>query len=190
MKNLKYSVSGQMLLMAKTHLSTAFLFMVLFLITISMAGKVRDIIFGICGSLGYFSSIYSAADAAYFDDKKSISPLTPKPAKGFILPLILTGFSLIIVLLYHFAWSNGVTENGTLLPWAIPINILSLLWTVPYQPFLGMANGSIALHGYLIIFLTPFVASGLGYFAAFHGFDLNAKMHSLAYEKKKNKEEF
>ncbi len=190
MKKLKFSVPGQMLLMAKTHLTTAFLFLLLFLLTISMAGKARDIIFGICGLIGYFLSIYSAASTAYLDDKKTISPLTPKPAKGLILPLMLTVFSLICLLLYKFAWTHGITESGSLELWAIPLNVLALLWVAPYQPFLGMVQGSLSLCGYLIVFLTPFVASGLGYFAAFHDFDLNAKVHSLAYEKKKDKEEF
>ena len=190
MKKLKFSVPGQMLLMTKTHLTTAFLFILLFLFTISMQGKARDIIFGVCGTLGYFLSIYSTAGTAYLDDKKTVSPLTPQAAKGFILPLILTLFSILVVVLYKAAWTYGATETGFLETWALPFNILALLWTAPYQPFIGMANGSIALHGYLIIFLTPFIASGLGYYAAFRGFDLNAKIHGIAYEKKKDKKEF
>ena len=190
MKNLKFSVPGQMLLMAKAHLSTAFLFLVLFLLTMSMAGKIRDIIFGICGIIGYFLSIYSAAGTAHNDDKKTISPLTPKPAKGLILPLILTVFSVICILLYKLAWTHGITESGSLELWAVPLNVIALFWVAPYQPLLGMVQGSLSLCGYLIVFLTPIVASGLGYFASFHNFDLNAKIHSLAYEKKKDKEEF
>lgn len=190
MKNLKFSVPGQMLLMSKAHLSTAFLFLLFFLFTMSMAGTAKDIIFGVCGIVGYFLSIYSTAGSAYNDDKKTISPLTPKPAKGLVLPLILTIFSAICILLYKIAWTYGVAESGALELWAVPLNILALLWVAPYQPFLGMVKGSLSLCGYLIIFLTPFIASGLGYFAAFHNFDLNAKVHSLAYEKKKDKEEF
>lgn len=190
MKKLKFSVPGQMFLMAKTHLTTAFLFMLLFLFTMSMQGKAREIIFGICGLLGYFLSIYSSAGTAYLDDKKTVSPLTPKATKGFILPVMLTLFSILVVVLYKMAWTYGATEAGALETWALPFNIFALLWTAPYQPFIGMATGNIALHGYLIIFLTPFIASGLGYFAAFRGFDLSAKLHSFAYEKKKEKKEF
>ena len=189
MKNLKFSVPGQMLLMAKTHLTTSFLFMILFLLTLSMAGKTRDIVFGLFGTIGYFLSIYSAAGSAYLDDKKSISPLTPKATKGLVLPVILTVISLLLIIIYKFAWSYGA-NGGYLLPWAVPLNILFLLWVAPYQTFLGLANGSIALYGYLIIFLTPFIASFLGYLAAFCGFDLNAKVHGIAYEKKKDKNEF
>ena len=187
MKNLKFSVHGQMLLMVKAHFAIALLFLVLFLLTMSMTAGTKDIIFGICGMVGYFLSIYSFAETAYLDDKKTVSPLTPKQAKGLMLPLILTLFSLIIVLIYKFAWTYGITENGSLELWAVPLNILALLWVSPYQPLLGMVQGGLTTAGYLIIFLTPFVASGLGYFAAFNGFDLSAKIHSLVYEKKKDK---
>ena len=86
MKKLKYSVKGQMLLMAKAHLETAILFMILFLFTIRMRQGVGNVIFGIVGILGYFLAIYSAAGTAHTNDERSISPLSPKAAKGFILP--------------------------------------------------------------------------------------------------------
>ena len=71
MKNLKFSLWGQMLLMAKTHLTTGFLFMILFLFTMSMEGPAYNVIFGTCGLLGYFLTIYQNASSAYFDDKKT-----------------------------------------------------------------------------------------------------------------------
>lgn len=184
MKKLKFSLIGQMLLLAKSHLSTGLVFMILFLFTVSMYGPAYNVIFGTCGFLGYFLTIYQSANNAYLDDKKTISPLTPYAAKGFVLPLLLTAFSLVIVLLYKFAWAYGAVSEKAVEMWAVPLQILARLWTVPYHPFLGMDGGKLSLIGYIIIFLTPFIASGLGYFAAYKGFDLNEKIHGIAYEKK------
>lgn len=180
-----------MLLMVKTHFSTACLFMILFIITTSMRNDFGNIIFGICGTLGYFLSIYSAASTFLTDDKRTVSPLTPKALKGFFLPAFLIIANLIAILLYKLAWAYGSDGESMTQAWSLILNIISLLWVAPYQPFLGMAHGHIELHGYLIIFVLPIIASGLGYFAAFKGFDLSAKVHSIAYEKNNNdKEEF
>ena len=186
MNKLKYSLWGQMLLMVKTHLTTAILFMILFLATTSLRNDFGNIVFGVFGTLGYFLSIYSQAAASLTDDKRTISPLNPKPLKGFILPLILTAVSLVIVLMYHLAWAKGSGGQALTQVWSLILNIVSLLWVSPYQPFLGMNCGQIETYGYLIIFILPIIASGLGYFAAYKGFDLNAKIHGLAYEKKKD----
>lgn len=189
MKNLKYSMCGQMLLMVKTHFTTAVLFMILFLVTTSMRNDFGNAVFATCGTLGYFLSIYSAAANAYTDDKKTISSLTPKAAKGFILPTFLIITSAIILTLYKLAWTYGSNGQSVTEVWSLIFNIISLIWVAPYQPFLGMVTGHIEPYGYLIVFVLPIIASGLGYFASYKGFDLNAKVHSLAYEKKK-KDEF
>ena len=187
MHNLKYSISGQMLLMIKNHFSAAVVFMILFLMTTSMRGDLGDKIFGVCGFLGYFLTIYAYSGSAFQDDKRTISPLTPHPLKGLWLPALLTVANVIIILLYNLAWSQGSDGHSMTEIWSLILNIISLLWVAPYQPLLGMAYGHIELQGYLIIFITPFIASALGYFAAYKGFDLSAKVHSIAYEKKKDK---
>ena len=186
MKNLKYSVPGQMLLMIKEHATTSIVFMILFLMTASIRNEFGDLLYGIFGVLGYFLSIYSLASTTYKNDNTKISPLAPKPLKGFILPAFLLLFNLLIVIVYKIAWAYGSNGQSMTQIWSLILNIISLLWVAPYQPILDMAHGYISLKGYLIIFVTPILASGLGYFAAYKGFDLNEKMHSIAYEKKKN----
>lgn len=192
MKNLKYSVPGQMLLMIKSHFTVSVLFMVFFIMTVSMQSSFINTLFGILGLLGYFLSIYSYSGSAHRDDKRTISPLTPKPLKGLWLPAFLTIVNIIIILLYKLAWLAGSDGKSMTEIWSLILNIISLLWVAPYQPLLGMAYGHIELQGYLIIFITPFIASALGYLASYKGFDLSAKVHSFAYEKKKdnNKDEF
>ena len=118
----------------------------------------------------------------------TVSPLTPKPLKGLLLPAFLTIANVIVILLYKLAWIAGSDGKSTTEIWSLILNIISLLWVAPYQPLLGMAYGHIELQGYLIIFVTPFIASTLGYFAAYKGFDLSAKVHGFAYEKKKDKD--
>lgn len=191
MKNLRYSIMGQMLLMVKAHLEIALIFMIFFLFTIRMLEGIGNIIFGIVGTLGYFLAIYSAAGTAHTNDKRSISPLTPKPAKGFILPAFLTLLSIVLILLYKIAWTYGSNGTNVTEIWSLIFNIIFLFWVAPYQPFLGVAHGHIEPQGYLIILLLPIIASAFGYLASFKGFDLSEKVRSIAYEKKeKNKDEF
>lgn len=188
MKKLKYSIPGQMLLMVKSHFTTSVLFMILFLATSAMQKGFGNILFGVLGFLGYFLSIYSYSGSAFKDDKLSVSPLTPHPLKGLWLPVILTVTNIIVILLYKLAWAAGSNGESMTEIWSLILNIISLLWVSPYQPLLGMEYGHIELKGYLIIFITPFIASTLGYLAAYKGFDLSAKVHGIAYEKKKNKD--
>lgn len=188
MNKLKFSVPGQMLLMVRTHFTTAIVFMILFLMTTSMRGNIGNVVFGIFGFLGYFLAIYANASSAYLNDKMDASPLTPKPTKGFILPLFIIAINLLIVFLYKMAWTYGSDGESMTEIWSLILNIISLLWISPYQPLLGMAYGFIKPIGYIIIFLTPVIASALGYIAAYKGFDLNAKVHGLIYEKKKEED--
>lgn len=188
MNKLKFSVPGQMLLMLRTHFTTAIIFMVLFLMTTSMRGSFGNMVFGVIGLLGYFLSIYSSAASAFINDKMDASPLTPKPAKGFLIPIFVVIANILVVLLYNMAWAFGSDGESMTQIWSLIINIVSLLWVSPYQPLLGMAYGHIKPVGYIIIFIIPVIASALGYFAAYKGFDLSAKVHGLIYEKKKENE--
>lgn len=190
MNKLKYSVPGQMLLMIKNHFTVSVVFMILFIMTASMRNGFGNMVFGILGFLGYFLSIYAYSGSALKDDRRTISPLEPKPLKGLWLPAFLTIVNVLVIILYKLAWAAGSDGKSMTEIWSLILNIISLLWVAPYQPLLGMAYGHIELQGYLIIFITPFIASALGYFAAYKDFDLNAKIHSLAYEKKKDKDEF
>lgn len=188
MDKLKYSIPGQMLLMIKNHFTVSVMFMILFIMTVSLRTGFGDIIFGIFGFLGYFLSIYAYSESAFRDDKRTVSPLEPKPLKGLYLPAFLTVVNLLIIFLYKSAWIYGSDGESMTEIWSLILNIISLLWVSPYHPLLGMEYGFIELHGYIIIFVTPFIASTLGYFAAYKGFDLSAKVRSFAYEKKKDKD--
>ena len=188
MNKMKYSIPGQMLLMIKNHFTVSVVFMILFLMTASMQVGVGSLIFGGIGFLGYFLSIYSYSGTCLRDDKITVTNLTPHPLKGLMLPIFLTIASAVIILLYKLAWTHGSDGHSMTEVWSLILNIISLLWVSPYQPILGMEYGQIAPHGYAIIFVTPFVASFLGYLAAYYGFDLSEKVHGIAYEKKKDKD--
>lgn len=177
-----------MFLMLRTHLTTAVVFIILFIMTTSMRGGFGNSVFGWLGLFGYFLSIYASASSAFLNDKMDASPLSPKPAKGFLLPLFVVIANILVVLLYKMAWAYGSDGESMTQIWSLILNIISLLWVSPYQPLLGMAYGFIKPMGYIIIFVTPIIASALGYFAAYKGFDLNAKVHGLIYEKKKENE--
>ncbi|MBO5059836.1 MAG: hypothetical protein J6C82_02845 [Clostridia bacterium] len=187
-KKLKYTIFGQILHTLTSHAGIAVMFAFLWLIMIAVwTTKIGGYAFGIIGILTYFLAIYNAGCDAALDDKKPYSPLTPKPAKGLILPVLLTAVNILFIVLYKCSWAFGSTDGYIKEVWAIIGNILSILWFSMYKTFLGMERGHFELQGYLIILILPFIASALGYFAGYNGYDIYGKLNSLAYEKSKKK---
>lgn len=187
MKKLKYTIPGQMLSVAFAHIITAFVFFFIWLISAGMWEGAFGKIFSFVGLVCYLVSIYNSGVNCAQADKRTVSPLSPHPAKGFVLPFFLLIFNALIIFMYKYAWS--VAGDGEFLRqgWAVFLNMLSVFWTAPFENLLGMNCGALSVGGYLIIFVLPIVATAGGYFAGYKGFDLFAKISSLAYEKKDKK---
>lgn len=187
MKKMKYTIWGQMLGVVGTHAVTAFIFMFIWLITAGLWEGIAGKIFSGFGLVCYFIAIYNSGVSCAQADKRTISPLKAYPAKGFTLPIILLGVNIAIILAYKYAWGFGSDGEYLREGRAILLNVLTVLWTAPYGNILGMEKGVLEIQGYFILCILPFVATGAGYFAGYRGFDLFAKISSLAYEKKKSK---
>lgn len=187
MKKMKYTVWGQMLSVVVAHATTAFIFMFICFITAGLWTGIAAKIFSAVGCLCYFMAIYNSGVNCAQADKRSISPLTPYPAKGTILPVILLAVNILIIVLYKYAWSAGGDGEFLRKGWAMLLNMLSVIWTSPYENLLGMEKGVLEIQGYFILCVLPFIATGAGYFAEYKDFDLFAKLSKLAYERKDKK---
>ena len=189
MKKMKYTVLGQMVSVLGAHAATAFIFFFIWLVTAGMWQGVAGKIFSAIGCLCYLVAIYNSGVTSAQNDKRTISPLTPYPAKGLVLPIILLVVNVVMILLYKYAWSAGGNGEYLVQGWAVIVNVLCVFWTSAYENILGMEKGVLELQGYLIICVLPFVASGAGYFAGYKGYDVFDKISALAYEKKKQKKQ-
>ena len=187
MKKLKYTIPGQMLSIAGAHIITSFIFFFIWLVTAGVWEGIAGKIFSLVGLICYLISIYNASVNCAQADKRTVSPLTPHPWKGFVLPIFLLVFNALIVFMYKYAWS--VAGDGEFLRqgWAVFLNMLAVFWTAAYENLLGMTRGALSAGGYFIIFVLPIAATAGGYFAGFKGFDLFAKISGIAYEKNEKK---
>lgn len=184
----KYTIQAQLLRMLRKHATTALMFALIWLIMISLwATTVGSYIFAALGTLGYFFAIYNEGCDSAIDDKKPYSPLTPKPLKGLYLPVLLTVINILIIIIYKCSWHFGATDGSLTNAWGLTGNVISILWFCMYKTLLGMDKGHFELQGYLIIVFLPYIASFLGYYAGYKGYDIYGKINSLAYEKSKKK---
>lgn len=185
MKKFKYTILGQFLSVIKSHAAVAFVFMFIWLIAADMWVGIAGKIFYTVGCLCYFLTIYNAGTKCAAQDKRSISPLKPYPAKGITLCAALIVLNLIVIALYKVAWNFGSDGEFLNRGWAVLLNIISIYWTAPYNQLLGMEKGVLELSGYFIIFLLPIIATTLGYLAGYKGIDIFEKISGIAYEKNK-----
>ncbi len=187
MKKMKYTIWGQMLSVVGAHAVTAYIFMFIWFITAGLWEGVAGKIFSAVGLVCYLVAIYNSGVTCAQTDKRAISPLSPYPAKGLILPAILLAVNIVVILIYKLAWSAGGDGEFLQKGWAIFLNVLTVFWTSAYENILGMEKGVLEIQGYFILCILPFAATGAGYFAGYKDFDLFAKLGNLAYEKRENK---
>ena len=184
----KYTLPAQILRMVRKHATTALLFSLIWLTMISLwATTVGSYTFAAIGFIAYFLSIYNAGFETAIDDKKSYTPLTPKPYKGIYLPILLTVVNIIFIIIYKCSWGIGQADGAITNAWGLAGNVISILWFSMYNALVGMDKGHFEFQGYLIIIFLPYLASLLGYFAGYKGYDIYGKLNSLAYEKRKKK---
>ncbi len=188
MKKFKYTLFGQQVGMLTTHACSALVFAFLwFVMAVIWTNDIGRYIYGTLGCVLYFLVIYNAGTQAASKDKKSFSECTPKPQKGIFLPILLTVVNILVIILYKYVWhffSDGMYLTDA---WAVAGNVVSILWFSAYKTFLGMERGHIELQGYIIIFVLPFIASAVGYYAGYKGFDLYGKLDGFMYEKNKKR---
>jgi len=174
----------------KTHALISFVAFLLGILIFPSAitNSFGKIIFSVIATIVYILSIYNSAYEIYSRDNKSYTQESPFKLKGLLMGVPLLILTIIIYTLYFFSW-RFMTIDGIIVGASGWINnFLFLIWSFPFTGFINLANGTMNLYGYVIVALIPLISSFLGYFAGFYGFDLNAKINQLIYEKK-NKEE-
>lgn len=184
----RYTLNGQMLSVLLTHIKTAGIFSVVWILMAALwTTDTGRYIFAAIGTVSYFFAIYNTAYAAERDDAKSYTEQTPKLYKCIMLTGYLAAANILIIVLYKLVW-HFYAADGTLTSiYGIIGNIISMMWFSMYEFFAGMGKGHFALLGYLMIFLLPFAAAACGYAAGYKGFDIYDKIAGFAYEKKKKK---
>lgn len=184
--NLKYSIKGQIISVILEHLKIVFVFFAVWILGIYVtASKIGGAIYSYIATFFYFTAIYSAGYQAEINDKKSYSPLTPKPYKGALLSLGVLAVNIALAFSYLLVWKTAGNGESLTNLWAVAVNVLCLFWFSPFMSFLGEQKGAIAPFGYIIIFILPTLSCFLGYFAAYKNFDILQKLRFLVYEKKK-----
>lgn len=182
----KYTLRAAFMRTLGRHASTAFVLSLFWMFGASLwSTKIGTYAFAVVGILVYFFAIYNAGFDTASYDKKNYSPVTPKPWRGIYLPVVLTAVNIIAILIYKCAWHFGSDGEYLAQLWAVVLNVLSVVWFSPCKAVVGMDCGHFSLSGYLIVFLLPYAASLLGYFAGYKGFDIYAKLNASVYEKKK-----
>ena len=185
-KKLQDSIIGQMLCVLLQHIKLAFIFAIFSVMLLPIwSHKAGEVIFAAIGVLFYSASMYGIAGTIFDRDKKSYTPLTPKPWKGLILPAILTIANIAAIVIYKCAWAFGNTGGTWTSGWGIAGNIFTFAWFSMYQPFMGIKNGVITAQGYAIVFALPIIMTSLGYFLTYNGVYVSKYINSIKYEKKK-----
>lgn len=180
--NLKYSIRGQIISVVFAHLKTVSVLFLIWLLLIALTiSKIGGIIYSVIATSAYVITMYSESFSQAKNDKKSYSPLTPKPYKGLLLPLGVIFINILVTLIHIFALRGaGETLNLS----AISANVLYLFWFSPFISFLDMQKGAISTAEYAVVFVLPLLSCFFGYFAGYKNFNISDKLRGFMYEKK------
>lgn len=178
--SLKYSIKGQIISVILTHLEIVALSFVMWLFTISITLlKMGEMIYSIVAAIAYFVCMYLKCFSQAKDDKKSFSPLTPKPFKGLLLS---TGITIVnvVIFLIHISVLNFAGENPSDFL-STASNVVYLFW---FSPFINLIDSqSVAISELVMILIMPLSSCFLGYLAGYKNFDISAKLRAIMYEK-------
>lgn len=187
----KYLTLEQLAKIIYTHFysSSMIFFLGIFVFSGVVTSDAGLVIYSILTTVIYFFSIYNAAVGICHRDKKSYTHENPYWFKGFLLPIGLLLVSTLLYLLYFVTWKYMTINSMLYSAQGYINNILFTMWTFPFNAFIGLGNGYMNLYGYIIVAVVPFIASFLGYFAAYNNYDITSTVSKLIYatnKKEKN----
>lgn len=183
---MKYSWHGQILTAVLTHIELAFIFFIVWTVSITVTGtKIGGLIYSIISAVFYSVMMYYVGYSSAKNDKKSYSKLKPFAPKGAVIALGVLFLNILTAVLYKTAWAIGSDGESFNKIWAFSANLFSLFWFSPYINLLGMDKGNIAYYGYAVIVFLNTTACFFGYLAGYKDFDISKKLGFLIYEKKK-----
>lgn len=188
MNKFKYTLTGQMLAVLKTHAVMVVLFSVMWLCFIGLfTTELGAAVFTCFAVISYFLSIYGCGEQAFKNDKKPYAPGEPSIKKSLITPAVLIGMNILFVVLYRLTWALGSDGENIKEMWAVVTNIISYAWFACFGDIPGMDKGGFSAVGLTAVILLPEIAYAAGYFAASRGFDFRDKIDAFMHEKKNKK---
>ena len=134
----------------------------------------------------YVLVLYSTCVDMARQDRKQYTEEVAYPWKGLILPVgiyVIWGF---LYIMFYFSWKYGIVHPDFVS--GIINNILFVMWNYVYMGFMQIMEGKFAMWTLILVFLTPLVACGVGYFAGYKGFDVSEKVVKVVYDKKDDEE--
>lgn len=187
----KYLTQDQLAKIIYTHFysSAMIFFLGIFVFSGVVTSDTGSVIYSVLTTVIYFFSIYNAAVGICHRDKQSYTRENPYWFKGFLLPIGLLLVSILLYILYFVTWKCMTINSMLYSAQGYINNILFMMWTFPFNAFIGLGNGYMNLYGYIIVALVPFIASFLGYFAAYNNYDISSTVSKLIYatnDKEKN----
>jgi len=186
MNKFKYTTLGQMLDVLKTHVVSALLFSVLWVMLIAVfTNSVGKYIYAVIGSISYFFSMYGCGERAAKNDKKPYVERGVSLKRCLYTPVLLLIVTLMVMLLFKLTWVLGSDGKAIQEVWAVVTNLISYSWFAPFGTFVGLGKGNLSALGIVLALGLPIAGYFLGYFAAVKGFDIADIIMRVVYEKKK-----
>ena len=179
----KYVTLNQLIEIIKTHIFTVCPIFILGIIIFAglITSAVGSVIFSIVATIIYFFAIYSKAFEVAKRDMKSYTREKPYAFKGLLLPTGYLILSIVIYLLYFVSW-RFMSIDGVIVGLSGWINnFICIIWTFPYTGFMTLKDGYMSVSGHLLVYLLPFAASFLGYFAGYKNYDITVTLSKLVY---------
>jgi len=183
----KYTVPKQTRSLAFTHLCVAFVMVILSFAFLDFAAKyfAVKVILTVTMLFIYLSWLFSSAYEIAMTDDKTYVPLTPYPAKGFILSLGTVGLIAASWIFYEIMWV--VKPIGETVEWGTFIATgLYIFITSPFSTIINVQGANASLTGQIFSIILPVVACGFGYFCGYKKWDYTKYIKVIMFEKKKN----
>ncbi len=186
-KEIKYSLPRQIRKILISHIACCFLtsFLALTLISLTDMHIAIKIIAAAILLLVYFIWIFSSSYDCATSDHKSFTPLTPYPAKGFVLSLGIVAVVSVSTLFRIIAWNIAPAAPDSISITAVISNIIYIYLTSPFFHIVNIQGGQTNIIGQIISFIVPVIFCAFGYYAGYKKWDISKYMKVIMFEKKK-----
>ena len=136
-----------------------------------------------------FGFVYTAAARVARHDVKPYYDVSHFPARGFVIGLIPAAFTTLLVILWQLAYIPSFLDLAKYggLPNYIYLadQFVFVIYTFPFNAFMKLDGNIITWYSYVMIYLIPYLACGLGYLAGYRNFSFyDQYIYKLIYKGK------
>ena len=136
-----------------------------------------------------FGFVYTAAARVARHDVKPYYDVSHFPARGFVIGLIPVAFTTLLVILWQLAYIPSFLDLAKYggLPNYIYLadQFVFVIYTFPFNSFMKLDGNIITWYSYVMIYLIPYLACGLGYLAGYRNFSFyDQYIYKLIYKGK------